>query len=425
MADESDDPPSATGIMPPRVRRRAPTIDLKATEVAVEPQEMPSTDSTMASAEPETNQASGFNPEFPRYEDMGAPPSEPPPPPASEAAGPWPVGRHVIEAGLAGGGVALLVFLALWLGGMFSGANNNSAAPDPRVSAMEARLRDLAARAASNAADTKAVDELAARLGKLESAPRAGTTDAGSAEAIKNLQTRTEDTATAIREARGRADAALLAADAARTAAERSNVEALDKRIAALEAAAKTLSSDVAKSLAAAGDRPLRAAVAAQALRAAVERGDSFAVELAAAKAVVPDPQALAPLESFAATGLPSAATLSRQLSDLAPAMLRATNAPVPAGGFLDRLQANAERLVRVRPIDEAPGDDPAAVISRAQAKAARTDFTGVLSELATLSATVRAPAEEWSKRVEARNAAVAASRRLVSDALAGLGKSP
>ena len=85
MADESDDPPSAKGTTS-RVRRRAPTIELKATEVAVEPQEMSSTDSAMASAEPETNQASGFNPELPRYEDMGAPPSDPPPPPASEIA---------------------------------------------------------------------------------------------------------------------------------------------------------------------------------------------------------------------------------------------------------------------------------------------------------------------------------------------------
>jgi hypothetical protein len=422
MADESNDPPSGTG-MPPRVRRRAPTIELKATEVAVEPQEMPPADSPPASAEPESNPASRFNPELPRYEDMGAPP-EPPPPP-SETPRSWPVGPHLIEAGLAGGAVALLVFAMLWLGGMFSGGDNRSAAPDPRIAVMEARLRDMAARPATNAVDTKAVDELAARLAKLEAAPRASANDAGFAEAIKNLQTRVEDTASATREARGRADAALLAADAARVAVERNNVEAMSNRIAALETAAKTLSSDVAKSLAAAGDRPLRAAVAAQALRASVERGDPFAAELAAAKAAAPDPQALAALEPFAAAGLPSGVALAGQLSDLAPAMLRASNAPTPTGGFLDRLQANAERLVRVRPIDEAPGDDPAAVISRAQSKAARSDFAGALSELNALPANMRAPAEDWIQRVEARNAALAASRRLVSDALAGLNKSP
>ena len=68
--------------------------------------------------------------------------------------------------------------------------------------------------------------------------------------------------------------------------------------------------------------------------------------------------------------------------------MVPATIGPIvgpPVGGFLDRLQANAEKLVRIRPIDEAPGDDPAAVVSRAQAKAARADFTGAVTELNAL----------------------------------------
>jgi hypothetical protein len=135
------------------------------------------------------------------------------------------------------------------------------------------------------------------------------------------------------------------------------------------------------------------------------------------------DPRALAPLEPFPANGLPSAALLARQLSDLAPEMLKANAAPTPAGGFLDRLQANAEKLVRIRPTDEVLGDDPGAIVSRAQAKAARSDFTGALAELNALPANVRAPAEDWIKKVEARNAAMDASRRVVADALAALGK--
>jgi hypothetical protein len=242
--------------------------------------------------------------------------------------------------------------------------------------------------------------------------------------AVADLARRADDNATATREARGQADAALTAADAAKAAAEKNNVEALANRVAALERASKTLGDEVAKSLTAAGgDRPLRAVVAAQALRAAVERGDAFAAELAAAKALAPGAPALAPLEPFAANGLPSGATMARQLSDLAPAMLKAVDAPAPQGGFLDRLQANAEKLVRIRPVGEAPGDDPAAVISRAQAKAARSDLAGAVAELNALPANVRAPAEDWIKKAEARNAAVNASRRFVADALAALGK--
>jgi hypothetical protein len=120
---------------------------------------------------------------------------------------------------------------------------------------------------------------------------------------------------------------------------------------------------------------------------------------------------------------LPGAAVLARQLSDVAPAMLKNAAAPAPAGGFLDRLQANAEKLVRIRPVDEMPGDEPAAIISRAQAKAARADLAGAVAELNALPPNVRAPAEDWINQVDARNAAVNASRRLVADATAALGK--
>jgi hypothetical protein len=214
----------------------------------------------------------------------------------------------------------------------------------------------------------------------------------------------------------------MLAANAA-PAAERNDVEALTNRMAGLERATKAFADDLVKRVAATGDRPLRLAVSAQALQAAVERGDPFATELAAVKPLAANPQALAPLEPFAGSGMPTAAALARELTGLVPAMQRLTAAPPAQGGFLERLQANAEHLVRIRPIDETPGDDPAAVISRIEAKAARADIAGALSEFAKLPAPVRAPAEEWIKKAQARDAAVDASRRFAGDALAALGK--
>jgi hypothetical protein len=53
----------------------------------------------------------------------------------------------------------------------------------------------------------------------------------------------------------------------------------------------------------------------------------------------------LAPLEPFAATGLPSATALGRELVALTNALAQTSGAPPREGGFLDRLQANAERL--------------------------------------------------------------------------------
>ena len=159
----------------------------------------------------------------------------------------------------------------------------------------------------------------------------------------------------------------------------------------------------------------------AVALRAAVERGEPFAQELAAAKPLVPDAAALSALEPFAAIGVPRAATLARELAQLtAPMLTAAGNAPRD-GGIIDRLQQNAERLVRIRPINETPGDDAATVIARAEAKAAHGDIVAALSELAQLPAPVRAPAQAWIKRAEAQVAALAAARRIAESAVGAL----
>ena len=60
----------------------------------------------------------------------------------------------------------------------------------------------------------------------------------------------------------------------------------------------------------------------------------------------------------------------------------------------MEKLQAGAERLVRIRPVGDVPGDDPAAMIARIEAKAARNDISGALADLSKLPAAVRAPAE-------------------------------
>jgi hypothetical protein len=198
--------------------------------------------------------------------------------------------------------------------------------------------------------------------------------------------------------------------------------------VTAVERSEKAVETELAKQrAAAAGDRSLRFAVAASALKAAVERGDLFAAELAAVKAAAADskaldPKMLAPLEPFATAGVPTAATLGRELSALTPSLLQATGAP-PRDGFLDKLQAGAEKLVRIRPIEEVAGNDPAAIVARIEIKASQADVAGALAELAKLPPAARAPADAWSKKAELRMAALEASRRISADALAGLSK--
>src|SRR5262249_62342031 len=106
--------------------------------------------------------------------------------------------------------------------------------------------------------------------------------------------------------------------------------------------------------------------------RIAVERGAPFAGELQAAKQLAENPAALAPLETAAANGVPAAPVLAQNLSKLAPAMLKAASAPRREAGVIERLQASAERLGRIRPVEEAPGDGPSTRVARAGLKAAR-----------------------------------------------------
>ena len=208
-------------------------------------------------------------------------------------------------------------------------------------------------------------------------------------------------------------------------AIERGELDALVNRVAAVERAAKSVEAELAKrSAAASQDQAVRLAVAAAALTTAVERGEPFAAELAAVKALAPAPELLAALDGFAASGVPAPAALARELAALVPALNAAAGAPPRNGGLLDRLAANAEKLVRIRPLEDAPGSDPAAIVARIEVKAARADLAGALAELSQLPANVRAPAEPWIKQAQARAAAVAASRRVAADALAGLGKS-
>jgi hypothetical protein len=107
----------------------------------------------------------------------------------------------------------------------------------------------------------------------------------------------------------------------------------------------------------------------------------------------------------------------------LLPALRQAIGATARDGNFLERLQANAEKIVRIRPIDDVAGDDPAAALARIEARAAQSDSAGALAELAKLPASLRAPAQAWIAKAEARHAAVEASRRFAAAALAALGQ--
>jgi len=154
-----------------------------------------------------------------------------------------------------------------------------------------------------------------------------------------------------------------------------------------------------------------------------VERGIAFTAALQAAKQLAENPSALAALEASAATGVPSPAALAQNLSKLAPAMLEAASAPRREAGVMERLQASAERLVRIRPVEEASGDEPSTMVARAELKATRGDIAGALADLERLPEPVRAPAAGWIAAAKARLAAIDAAKALTANALDALAR--
>jgi hypothetical protein len=445
-ADQTPPPPFPDG------KRKPPTIDLTATDVtasvvapgpvaeavvAEEPAQPEPVPETAAAPEPPKSEPQPeAKPETKQETKSAAEPPPPPPPPRRRSA------AGVIGAGIVGGAIAAgLLFAA----NLFFPRDTETSALQARLAGIELELREMATRP-RGAGDPRGLDDVTARLEKVEAAladaaqklskpaqldpavaNRVSAIEGqvkAMAETVGILGRRNDEIAAIAGEARARADAAAAAVAeltrklAAQPAVSKADLDALTGR---LNATAQELAKLAARPPG--DDRVSRLAIAAAVLRGPVQRGEPYAAELAAVKALGADAAALAPLEPFAATGLPSATVLAREISDLAPALLAASGATPREGGFLERLQSNAEKLVRIRRVEEVAGTDPTAVISRIEVKAAHGDLAGALAELTSLPPPARLPAEAWIKKAQARAAAIDAARKLSADALAGLSK--
>jgi hypothetical protein len=262
---------------------------------------------------------------------------------------------------------------------------------------------------------------LASRLAALEA------TTKSLSDSLAALTRRTDDAAAAAQNALAQAKGASTAADAAKSAAQtsvaRGDLDALAARTAALESTIKTLADDLKHQTATADDRAARLAVATEALRATVERGAPYPAELAAAKSLGADQSATAALEPFATAGVPAARALARELASLTPALQQAAAPAASNSSFLGRLENNAQRLVRITPADAPAGDDAASVVTRISVDAAHADIAAALADIAKLPDAAKPLAAAWVEKAQARNAAIAASRKLAADALAALSK--
>lgn len=392
----ADDKPEDAGLAPDsgRARRTPPTIELEATEVSTQPQEVAGEAAPAPEhAEPEPAKSERADAEPERIEAQA---------PASSIS-PW------IIAPLSGAVAAAIVIAVGWMLG-WPAVQAPPATPQvtsATVDALSGRVAAVEARAGKPAADPA----MAARIDALEKSASSLRSD------VANLRAQSDKTASALNDAKS----------APTTAAP--DLAALTDRIAQLERASKSERAELAQQgekiadAKAMDDKPLRFVVAAALLDVAVRHGDPYQSQLSAARSLAAKPDMLKPLDTFASSGIPTPVALSRELLNIVPKLSPPPEAPAADAGIVERLQAGASKLVRIERTDGV-GNDRGAIVARVTAAALRNDFVEARRELKTLPEADRAPAQAWLDKADARDAALAASRKFADDAMADLAKS-
>ncbi|MBR0824949.1 hypothetical protein JQ596_05330 [Bradyrhizobium manausense] len=399
----ADDKPEDAGLAPEsgRAKRTPPTIDLEATEVSTQPQQAGEAPPEPQPEHVETNAEAAS-------EQVKAE-SEPERREATTAVPPAPVSPWVI-APLSGAVAAALVIAVGWMLG-WPAVQAPPAAPQvtsAAVDALSGRVASVEAKVSKPAADPAA----AARVDALEK------TVAGLRSDISAVRAQSDKLASTV-------DAVKAAP---RDAAAAPDISAVNDRIAQLEKSIKAERAELAQQgekiadAKPADDKPLRRVVAASLLDVAVRHGDGYAAQLAAARSFSADPAALKPLDAFAASGIPTPVALSRELLNIVPKLSPPAEAQTSGTGIVERLQAGASKLVRIERTD-AVGNDRGAIVARVTAAALRNDFNEARRELKTLPEAEREPAKAWLDKTDARDAALAASRKFADDAMADLAK--
>ncbi|MCK1423641.1 hypothetical protein IVB14_30970 [Bradyrhizobium sp. 180] len=404
-----DDKPEDAGLAPDsgRAKRAPPTIDLEASEVSTQPQQAagePEAQPTPEHAETEPAQSEPAKSELADAEpERDEAPAAVASAPVSQPISPW------VVAPLSGAVAAAVVIAVGWMLG-WPAVQAPPAAPQvtsATVDALSGRVSAVEAKAGKPVADPA----MAARIDALEKSVSSLRSD------IANLREQSDKTASALNDVKSAPDAAAP------------DLATLNDRIAQLERASRTERAELAQQgekIAEAktmDDKPLRHVVAAALLDVAVRHGDPYQQQLAAARSLTAKPDMLKPLDAFASSGIPTPVALSRELLNIVPKLSPPAETQTGGTGIVERLQAGASKLVRIERTDGI-GNDRGAIVARITSAALRNDVAEARRELKSLPETDRTAAQAWLDKADARDAALAASRKFADDAMADLAKS-
>lgn len=334
-----------------------------------------------------------------------------PPPPARSGAG------SAIVGGVAGAVIALLAGGALQYAGLLPVAGGSTDANAAMADSLQTEIAGLKQqiaglkenRDASGAgelrqaldASTSRIDGLSASVEQLQSdvaALKGGGESGGASDgaAVQALDTRIkalESSVASLGAEGGEISKSDIDALGQRIAGIEGKLgaagdasAAVDSRIASLESNVASLSARLDQQADQQADQPRVAlSIAASALKAAIDRGGSFAAEVETFAAIAPDAPELPELRSLAEKGVPSRARIAAAMPDAADAMVAAGQPASQDAGFFDRLLSSAESLVTVRPIGVVEGNTVPAIVTRMEAAVEAGDLSGALKEYETL----------------------------------------
>ncbi|MFC2951437.1 mitofilin family membrane protein [Marinicaulis aureus] len=154
----------------------------------------------------------------------------------------------------------------------------------------------------------------------------------------------------------------------------------------------------------------MKASYALAALSRAVDQGAPFTEELAVLAEF--EPSATAALETHAQTGVKSDVQL-RENFDAAARRALAAAGQAEAGGGLSGIMARAKSLISVRPAVPMDGDDPGAILSRAENALEQGEIGFALLQLEDLPLPAQEAMAGWIANARARAEAQAAIARL------------
>ncbi|WP_192255977.1 COG4223 family protein [Mesorhizobium silamurunense] len=322
-------------------------------------------------------------------------------------------GVRTIAAGLIGGVIALAGAGLLQAVGLLG----SPASGGPSLDGVNSEIASLkgeitALKETGDAGASAKVDGLSSALDQVKSdiaALKSSAGQSGDGTALKALNDKVGQIETAVADLQKAGSAApvdlgplnekLAGLDAlVKSAGDAAKAE--DGRIAALEQSVQQLSGKVE---AQASQPKIALAIAASALKAALDRGAPFATELDTFAAIAPNAPELGVLRGYAEKGVPTRATIASEADAAANAMVEAATPVDQNAGFFQSLVSSAESLVKVRPVGAVEGKGAPETVARMEVAVNQGDYAKALSEYDTLPDAAKAAGADFAGKLKAR----------------------